>query len=259
MFKKITHFLLIMAMVMTLVMPVSAKQEPTQPNLPEQAGIYAVPGHPDLKLRVFVHNEKPFKPGKPAPVTPSLTCSLTDPDSTAVVAGAGWVLPSTWTYRLNLSNVPATVGSANLATMTTSAFNEWLGAVGNAVNVARGADTTVTKAQYDGQNIITWGRASVSALAVSYIWYNNSGVATEIDTIMNSKFTWYWSNQPLCAYSGVYDAQDILTHELGHTFGLDDHYTSAYVNNTMYGYGSKTEIKKDTLTTGDKAGVSQLY
>ena len=76
---------------------------------------------------------------------------------------------------------------------------------------------------------------------------------------MNKKFTWYWSQDKSCAYQNVYDAQDILTHELGHTFGLDDMYTNDYANHTMYGYGSKGEVKKDTLTIGDAQSVKILY
>ena len=82
---------------------------------------------------------------------------------------------------------------------------------------------------------------------------------------MNKRFNWYWSDPSswpagqICAYEGVYDAQNILTHELGHTIGLDDEYESSYINNTMYGYGSKGETKKNTLTTGDKNGALTLY
>ena len=82
---------------------------------------------------------------------------------------------------------------------------------------------------------------------------------------MNRRTSWGWSDPSdwpdgqTCALDGVYDAQNILTHELGHTMGLDDHYDAPYENNTMYGYGSRTETKKNTLTTGDITGVSKLY
>lgn len=246
-------------------------------DLPEQAGLYDVPGHSNLKLRVFVHatHSNGFvKPngGKPSPQTPTESCAsteITDPDSLAVVPGAGWKLPANWAYSLNLSSVPTTVGANNLVTISSNAFQVWKNSsakVQQAVNIYKGPNTTVNKAQLDGQNIIAWGRTSGTALATSYIWYDKiTGIATEVDTIMNNKFTWYWSNpgnwsaSQTCAYTGVYDAQNILTHELGHTMGLDDVYTGGFINNTMYGYGSKSETKKDTLTTGDKDGVSSLY
>ena len=267
-FSLVASFIGISA-VLAVNLPESANQA-----LPEQAGVYDVLGRPDLKLKVFVHEPKVNQAarnnaGKPTPQVPPEICAATlvaDPDSPAVVAGAGWKMPSSWVYRLNLSNVPAAVGSLNLPAITTNSFNQWAAAINNSVIIERGPDTTLNKAQFDGQNIIAWGRTQGTALAVSYVWYyNTTGELVEVDTIMNSKFTWYWSNpnnwptDQTCAYSGVYDAQNILTHELGHTVGLDDEYDNSYLNNTMYGYGSKGETKKNTLTTGDKNGALILY
>ncbi len=285
MFKKYFISSLILALTITLTSLFSANPSQAAPNidLPEQAGLYDVPGNSHLKLRVFVHpaknqnHEKPDNPGKgegkgkPTPPPPTEVCqatSVADPNSTAVVDGAGWTLPATWTYNLNPSSVPSTVGSINLSTIADNAFAAWLAVpeVNQSVDIARGNDTTITRAKLDNNNIIAWGRAPSSALAVSYIWYNTStDKAVEIDTIMNKTYTWYWSDpstwpaEQTCAYLGVYDAQNILTHELGHTVGLDDEYTSAYINNTMYGYGSTGETKKNTLADGDKIGTVNLY
>ena len=70
-----------------------------------------------------------------------------------------------------------------------------------------------------------------------------------------------WSQMATdCAYIESYDAQNILTHEIGHWFGLDDEYDATnYQNATMYGYGSKTEVKKNTLTDGDINGLRAIY
>jgi len=225
-------------------------------DIPETDGVYDVPGHPEMKVRVFVHK---IKPGKPSP-EPVLTCGLADPNFSADVAWAGWKLPSSWTYNLNITSVPAAVGGTNLPAMTAAVFGEFIGAINNQVSVNRGLDTSRTSKALDGQNIITWGRASASALAVTYIWYYSStGEVVELDTIMNKKYAWDWSEQENCAYIGVYDAQNILTHEIGHWFGLNDHYTTDYVDATMYGYGAKTEVKKNTLTTGDVSGLQAIY
>lgn len=247
-------------------------------DLPEKAGIYDVQGNKHLKLRVFVYHGKPDNQGKPAgkgktsPPPPSEVCASTnsvDLDSSAVVRGAGWTLPSQWEYNLNPESVPSSVGSANLATIAANAFSAWSNSstsVDQATNVVRGADTNATRSQLDGENIVAWGRTSGDALAVSYVWYYTAtNVVAEVDTIMNKKFSWYWSDPnswPIgqtCSYEGVYDAQDIMTHEFGHTFGLEDEYAGTYVHNTMYGYGSVSETKKNTLTTGDRVGVNALY
>lgn len=224
-------------------------------DIPEVDGTYDVPGHSELKVRVFVHKAKP----SPNPL-PSLQCGLTDPVSTSIVAPAGWHLPSNYTYNLNPNNVPAYVGSANWPTIATKSFAVWSKELVGKVNIVKGANITISRYGLDGKNIVAWGAASSSALGVTYIWYNPStGDVVELDTIMNNKFSWTWYDSIICAYLGYYDAQNILTHEIGHWFGLNDHYTTAYANNTMYGYGSKTEVKKDTLTAGDISGLLNIY
>lgn len=227
--------------------------------LPEKPGLYEVPKRPELKLRVFIHPEKPQKPGKPTPTTPSYTCNESDPDSNELGHHAGWKLPSIWKYKINISSVPLTIGSSNIYEIVNNAFNAWLQEVEGKVNVIDAGLTSISTAKLDNQNIIAWGKAPANALAISYIWYNNNGFAVEVDTIMNKKYNWYWSKDINCAYQNVYDAQNILTHELGHSFGLDDEYEDKYKDHTMYGYGETGEVKKDTLTTGDKNSVRTLY
>jgi len=230
----------------------------SQGDIPEEDGTYNVPGHPELKVRVFVYKAKP----EPSP-SPLLVCGLTDPSSNALVDPTGWHLPANWTYNLNPSSVPGSVGGKNLPAIASNGFGEWISAANNKINISRGADTTIAQKGYDGKNIIAWGRTSGSALAVTYTWYYPStGLVAEVDTIMNQKFIWSWTpydTKNLCADANSYDAQDILTHELGHWLGLNDEYASSYVNNTMYGYGSKAEVKKDTLTSGDIAGIKNIY
>jgi len=55
------------------------------------------------------------------------------------------------------------------------------------------------------------------------------------------------------------DFENIATHELGHSVGLDDLYDERSSEQTMYGYASYGETKKRTLEDGDINGVYQLY
>jgi hypothetical protein len=59
--------------------------------------------------------------------------------------------------------------------------------------------------------------------------------------------------------AGKMDFENIATHELGHSVGLDDLYDSKCSEQTMYGYAANGEIKKRTLESGDIAGVQKLY
>ena len=273
MLKRAIILTVVLGLVVALNPVAAAKPAVDNENtLPDQDGVYDVPGHANLKLQVIVYHGKPAeKSAKPGPApAPQLQCNLPDLDSSAVVAPAGWVMPASWTYRLNPSSVPATVGKNNAATIAVNAFAQWNSAVNGAVSIMRLPDTSANRAQYDGQNIIAWGRTSGTALATTYIWYDTSispYKVMELDTIMNQKFSWAWADPAVwqtsagttCAYQGVYDAQDILTHELGHWYGLNDEYTGDYVNNTMYGYGSPGQSNADTLTAGDILGVKALY
>jgi len=261
MLRKIAYFFSILSLVLLSSPALAAKPDGAGPaDVPEQDGTYDVPGHPELKVKVFVHRE-PAKPSRPGGGGSSLVCSLPDPDSSSVIPGAGWHLADGNTiYRLNVGSAPSSVASV-FSSVAQTAFNTWSSAVSGQVTFSQGADTSVGRATFDGQNIVTFGRTSGSALAVTYTWYNSSThVAVETDTVFNLKFAWNWSDfSSGCAWSGVYDVQNILTHELGHWMGLNDTYTVAFSNNTMYGYGSTMEIKKDTLTAGDIAGVQALY
>ncbi len=232
-------------------------------DIPQVDGTYDVSGHPNLLVRVFVHKAKPNF-GKGSPVLPA--CN--DSDSTAVVKSAGWKLPNkTWDYYLNLSSIPASFGQTDFKNFTNLAFTQWKNRTDLAktnISFNYKDDTTVNEAAYDQKNVITWGPVSSSnAIAITYTWYDRrTKLAVENDTIMNTAFPWSWANYFLtgaCGISGTYDAQNILTHELGHWVGLNDHYTSAYANNTMFGYGSPGEVKKDTLTKGDITGVNNIY
>ena len=223
-------------------------------------GTYSVPGNAKLKMRVFVHGSNKSQPLAITSLT--LSCSLADPDSTAPDGVTGWYLPTgNWTYRLNIGSTPSLIGGANLATLVSSSFNAWSATdVSSKVNFVKGLNTSTNRARYDGQNIISWGRTSGSALAVTYTWYYTaSGKVAETDTIFNNKFAWQWSSTTNCAYQGYYDAHNILTHELGHWVGLNDNYATSYANNTMFGYGSPTEVKKNSLATGDTSTVNSLY
>lgn len=225
-------------------------------SIPEREGVYDEPGHPGVKVRVFVHREKPDS------ITSSLlACGLSDPDSTATVSAAGWYLPSAWTYNLNPSSVPSSVGKDNLATMSANAYSDWTAATGNKVAFTRGADTTVTRSAYDGRNIMAFGKTSGTALGVTYIrYYSSSGLVVDVDTILNQRVPWKWSNSITCAYTEAYDAENVIEHEVGHWLGLDDEYDAVnYQHATMYGYASKGEVKKVSLEDSDTTATYSIY
>lgn len=213
-------------------------------ELPGRAGDYADPEHPGVRVRVFVH-----EPRSSRPETLAETVTCTDSHVNDVVGPTGWRLPSNVSYNLNVASTPLDlVGVAN------SSFATW--ATPSGVIFNRGADTKKARNALDYQNIVAWGRTPGNALGVTYTrYYTATGIVADVDTIMNSRVKWSWNQ---CT-TDTYDAQSILTHELGHWVGLDDEYTVSYVDNTMYGYGDRAETKKSTLEAGDVTGVRAIY
>lgn len=230
---------------------------PVVSDIPEIDGTYDDREYPGVKVRVFVHREKSLKV---TPPPPAIICS-DDPPSTSIIGKGAWKLSSPWTYSLNPSTVPSSVGFSNLATIAKNGFDDWSSATGGKVVFSRSPDTTVTRQAYDGKNIIAWGRLSGSALGITYTrYYSSTGQTIDVDTILNSRYSWKWANSNICADNAAYDAEDILTHEQGHWLGLIDEYDAVkFSNATMYGYGVKGEVKKITLTTGDINGASAIY
>lgn len=189
-------------------------------------------------------------------------CNVTDKLATNYEK-IGLKLPSTVTYRVNTDSAPSSIRSS-LSTIVNNSVQVWDGKI--SVSFGNGGSTSVKRASNDGQNIIAWNRLSRNTLGATYIWYNSATkTVVNVDTIMNSRHPWAWTNpnstdpDQNCSNPNSYDAQNILTHELGHWVGLDDLYGSADEDNTMYGYGAKGELKKDTLETGDVNGAQSIY
>lgn len=213
-------------------------------------------GEGSLKLEVF---ERKIRMKNHRSLTS--TCNVTDKDATNFSL-IGTKLPTNTTYRLNPS-VPFSI-SSNLNTIVNNSFDSWESPSG--VSFTKGANTSKNRSAYDGQNIIAWNRLSLSTLGATYIRYNpDTGAVVDVDTIMNSRHAWTWTNpssvnvDQQCAATNAYDAQNILVHELGHWMGLRDLYGSQDEDNTMFGYASKNELKKDTLEQGDLDGTIQIY
>lgn len=253
--KKI--LLLAFPILFLLIAVSSVLAQNANSNIPEKNGDYPDPAHPKIRVRVFVH--EPARGRKPSPnPTPTLSpVQCSDNPSSEVDGTTGWILPSTVSYYTNESSVPSSVGTS-LTGEAQNAFERWTEQItSGAPAMDYVSATSVNKSAYDKKNIITFGRTQGTALAVTYIRYDTSSQpyrVVDVDTIMNLKFAWTSG-----CFSNTYDVSDILTHELGHWYGLDDEYTSNYSENTMYGYGATGERKKVTPEEGDRTAINSIY
>ena len=210
----------------------------------------------NVRLRVFVHY--PRDPGKSLP--PTCNVSSSDPPCFGLT---GWHLAGNTDYHVNESSIPTTV--VNGMTAIRNSFQVWATATNKKVNLSEGTSTTVNSARYDGLNIVAWGNVKYgNAIAVAYTWYDQAtGQVVEVDTILSARLPWRYTSvkypDAQCGDFCCYDVQNILTHEVGHWMGLDDLYNAADKDLTMYGYGAKGELKKDTLGLGDTNGIAAIY
>lgn len=99
-------------------------------------------------------------------------------------------------------------------------------------------------------------------IAVTTVWGYFSGPPqtrelVEWDILFNNASTWAWGDAT--ADASLMDLQNIATHELGHSAGMDDLYETSCNLETMYGYSTEGEMIKRDLHTGDIVGIQELY
>ncbi len=219
---------------------------------------------PGTKVKAFAHYPRPEKhegkkKRKRSPYSPPAVsgCTMTLNDVNTTYAMGAWRLPpSGVTYYVNLGTVPPDI-RPQVVKILQDAFAAW-----EAVDQRRvfvyGGTTNRTAPRQDGTNTIAWGRTRAGIIAATYVWYDDSGEAVEVDTVFNNRFPWavFNANSGECQSTPVaYDVQDIATHEFGHWIGLLDLYGSSEQDLTMYGYSNMGELKKRTLGAGDRLGV----
>lgn len=211
----------------------------------------------DIVLKTFVHD--PQGHGKPLP--PS-NCTVTTNDQVNDYGLAGWHMASSgMNYQINFTTKPKNLSESQVLTAIADSFGTWTTADSKQIFNFSGT-TSVKTAKLDGTNAILWKGISSGALAITYAWYSTiTGELAEADTVFNRNYNWDLTSISAgdCGgTNGAYDVQNIATHEFGHWVGLDDLYSTADKDLTMYGYGETKELKKDSLGLGDISGVNAI-
>lgn len=177
-----------------------------------------------------------------------------------IASGAKWKTVEPW--MVNTTNEDG-LTEASVFSLLDSSVTKWesaaaaniLGA-GSVTSDALVADETTT----DGKNEVYFGSlGNDGTIGVTIVWGIFGGKPqnrqlVEWDQVYNTYYD--WSDTGLAT---AMDFESIATHELGHSMGLADLYTSECSEQTMYGYGSEGETKARTLESGDIAGISALY
>jgi hypothetical protein len=214
------------------------------------------PVPPGIKVRAFIHRPRIVEHNHLGTCTTTTDPAVTDYEET------GWHLPAAGiTWKLSVSTVPASVGVSGALTAIQNSFGAWNNA-DSGERFSDGGQTNAKNTRLDGTNAIMWKRLGASTIGVTYVWYRtNTGEVVEVDTAFNSRYPWaiFDTNAGECQSSpDAYDVQNIATHEFGHWVGLDDLYSDADKDLTMYGFGAGGEIKKRTLAAGDIDGANAV-
>lgn len=141
-----------------------------------------------------------------------------------------------------------------------AAFNTWDSAV--SIPLCEYAGTTDAVMGLNERNEIQWvDFGDTRIIGQTAVWYKGD-VIVETDIKMNTRMGWGIDADgegTENTLTGLYDVQNIATHEAGHGFGLADLYDTSATDMTMYGYSRTGEVKRISLGYGDILGIQALY
>ncbi|MEM9189380.1 MAG: matrixin family metalloprotease [Myxococcota bacterium] len=121
-----------------------------------------------------------------------------------------------------------------------------------------GQDTSLTTGTGDGENRIIWREdewpADPEALAITTLVYSRStGQILDADIDVNGvDYGWTADGAPLV----INDAQNTLTHEIGHLLGFAH---APDPTATMFGASGPGDVQKRDLAVDDENGVCEVY
>lgn len=185
-----------------------------------------------------------------------------------LASGAKWKSIEPWIVNATNS---AAIDESEIIALLDQGINKWEDATDGVVDglgtsdiLGDGSLTTEalladTAAPDDKNEVYFASIADGSTIAVTTVWGIFRGPASsrqlvEWDMVFDDvKFSWSTTGNP-----SAMDFDNIATHELGHAVGLADLYNTC-VDETMYGYSSEGETKKQDLHTGDLQGMNALY
>ncbi|TSC64547.1 MAG: peptidase M10A and M12B matrixin and adamalysin [Parcubacteria group bacterium Gr01-1014_106] len=210
------------------------------------------------RLRVFVHTEDERRQSHRDRVP---VCQPTTNDGVSTYAVTGWHVPASGlSYRVNPEKAPSDIRSSAAGAIAAAA-QTWKNADGDKTVTFAGS-TDVSRPRYDGKNVMLWRSLSRGIVGAAYIWYlPSTGEVLDADLVLNTRVPWAVNDPSAGDCGGVaraYDVQAVVTHELGHWFGLEDLYDASTVDLTMHGRVTMGELKKTSLGEGDRLGANAI-
>jgi hypothetical protein len=171
-------------------------------------------------------------------------------------------------YSINLANAP--LGAEQ---DTHDAFLAWQNETGSAqVEAAYPGDqsnlsfvyrgpTTATDVR-DGINTVYFKRcASACGAAGASIAVSGGKVKRIVEFDISINVDWGWQTDLTCPSGGcgLFDLQNAITHEIGHTLDLYHPTDEAAAELTMYGITHANEVNKRDLGAGEVLALRRIY
>ncbi len=204
-----------------------------------------------IEKRVFIHRVKPDNPGKPD--KPPKDDEGGGGKEWYKYSGVHWAssdLAVSYVVYLDGSGLE----SGPAMSIIVSSFEVWDIETGTEIFGSATQGDIVTGG-LDDINGISFGEEELGIIAVTSIWYySGSGEIVEVDTLFNTYYTWSLSGE-----SGRMDLMNIASHEFGHWLLLEDLYNKPAGDQTMFGLSTYGETSKQTLESGDIAGIEAIY
>ncbi len=145
-------------------------------------------------------------------------------DDAYTLTGDHWDAPLEWYF--NASSTPDYLDQADVLAVIERSFDNITGARNDcglpdlvtAEAVYMGTTDNVPCGRFsDGQNVVGFKRLSGDELAITCPFGDRFGPATEVDIAIDTRTEWLLS--PPCEFE--YLLEPVVTHEIGHAFGLD--------------------------------------
>lgn len=209
------------------------------------------------------YKERGAKRGGGAAITPDCYGYL--------AKGAKWKTVEPWV--VNPANIRG-LDPAKVFSVLTASVAKWEdaadGIIGNGLGydiLGTGTETSeelvADTVSPDGKNEVYFADVSdPNVIAMTIVWgYFSVPIPyrqlIEWDQVYDD-VTFDWSAET-GGVPGKMDFENIATHELGHSVGMNDLYKSQCAEETMYGYADYGEIIKRDLHSGDITGINLLY
>ena len=237
-------FVLSVIVSASMIIPVNDNAKENA-NAPENSPVIGT--NWDLERVDFIHYVKPETPAKPVKT-----------DVCYKLMGVKWSsLPVN--YVINPTNPQGLTESFVTSAIATSAETWDVSTSKELFNNFYLVNYSAKYGVQNFQNAIAFDDyPNNDVIAVTSVWFTRVGKQiVEFDQLYNTRFVWGDSTSVI--NQTVMDLQNIGTHELGHSVGLSDIYSTACSAVTMHGYSGYGETQKRTLEQPDITGLQKMY